>query len=145
MAGNCFRRCGSWYRRAHEFAAEHSQMIAVAHQRLADQLGCEQIPQEGRESVQQGARPKATSRSSTGHRCGHSAISGHSLASIRLPGGCEITGSLLCAGFALPMLITRLLNACHHHPGFVYQGAPARSRNHHRDRCAPTPRPIHPS
>jgi len=67
--------------------------------------------------------PTMTSLSSARQDCGHSAKSGQSRS--RAAGSSafarimEALLTLLCT----PMLLTRLLNACHRFPGFVYEGA----------------------
>lgn len=63
--------------------------------------------------------PMVTSLSSIRQDSGHSAKSGQSRSSAA-PGG--IMEGLLTLLRVLPMLLTRLLNACHHFPGFVYEG-----------------------
>ena len=52
---------------------------------------------------------------------GQLAKSVRSLSSATLRAGIIVPLSILRR--CLPMLLTRLLNACHHHSGFVYQGA----------------------
>lgn len=59
-------------------------------------------------------------------RCGQSSKSGHSLtrASAAAAAAAQgIIGASLILRFSTPMLLTRLLNACHHFPGFVYERA----------------------
>ena len=66
--------------------------------------------------------PMMTSSASTCQDSGHSAKSGQnrSRASAASSGIIEDLLTLVCV---LPMLLTRLLNACHRFPGFVYAGA----------------------
>lgn len=68
--------------------------------------------------------PMTTSLSSPCHECGQSAKSGQSRSSAAaLSASAGIMGdlpTLLCVPL---MLLTRLLNACHRFPGFVYEGA----------------------
>jgi len=68
--------------------------------------------------------PTMTSLSSPCQDRGHSAKSGQNRSSAALSSASawimQVLPTLLCA---LLMLLTRLLNACHHFPGFVYTGA----------------------
>ena len=68
--------------------------------------------------------PTMTSPSSARHDCGHSAKSGQSRSRVATSSAsARIMEALLTLLFVLPMLLTRLLNACHRFPGFVYEGA----------------------
>ena len=69
-------------------------------------------------------------------RCGQSSKSGHSVLRASVAAVPEIMGAALILRSSTAMLLTRLLNACHHFPGFVYSGAhlmrparPSRSRS----------------
>ena len=65
--------------------------------------------------------PMAMSLSSTFQRLGQLAKSGHNC--LRLGASAAIIELLSIRRRWLTMLLTRLLNACHHFPGFVYDGA----------------------
>ena len=68
--------------------------------------------------------PMMTSLSSVCQERGHSAKSGQSRSRAAASSASAwIMGDLLTFLCALPMLLTRLLNACHRFPGFVYEGA----------------------
>ena len=56
-------------------------------------------------------------------RCGQSSRSGHSLSRASAAAVPGIIGASLILCSSTPMLLTRLLNACHHFPGFVYERA----------------------
>lgn len=66
--------------------------------------------------------PMMTSLSSTRQERGHSAKSGQNRSSAAAASAGIIEGPLTLLRVLL-MLLTRLLNACHHFPGFVYEGA----------------------
>ena len=56
-------------------------------------------------------------------RCGQSPKSGHSLLSASVAAVPRIIGAPPILRSSTAMLLTRLLNACHHFPGFVYERA----------------------
>ena len=113
---------------ADELAAEHPAMVAVSVQGLSGKTLVEQVEQEsGEEFVD--VLAWSISCWSTCQRSGPCFRSGQYAAKAALSAS-RILVSRPTSWLLPTLLLTRLLNACHHFPGFVYAGAKLRAAVH---------------